>query len=162
MSKPRIKRFGEMPLQGSDGPKPFRGGVHSNRSKFSRKKLVELERLIDLVQALNDEIKDNALIIVEGPNDAKALDDLGVVGKPFLYSHKSNHVDLFQLARSYSKVIILVDNDREGWSICKRLISKFSVRGIKYDLWYRKELYKIGGGSVLHLEEFPSLIKRYI
>jgi len=38
----------------------------------------------------------------------------------------------------------------------------FSVRGIKYDVWYRKEFYKIGGGSILHLEEFPSLIKRYI
>jgi 5S rRNA maturation endonuclease (ribonuclease M5) len=162
MSKPRIKRFGEMPIQGADGPKPFRGGVHSTRSKFSRKKLVELERLYDLVLALNNEIKNNAMILVEGPNDAKALDELGVIGKPFLYSYKSNQADLIHFASSSSKVIILVDNDKEGWSICKRLVSMFSVRGIKYDIRYRKMFYKIGGGSVLHLEEFPSLIKRYI
>jgi len=148
--------------KGSDDPKPFRGGVHSIRSKFSRKKLVELERLNDLIQALNNEIKNNAMIVVEGPNDAKALEELGVTGKPFLYSHKSNQIDLFLLARSFSKVIILVDNDKEGWSICKRLVSIFSVRGIKYDTWYRKKFYNVGRGSVLHLEEFPSLIKRYI
>jgi len=151
-----------MPTKGSDDPKPFRGGAHSTRSKFSRKKLVELERLNDIVQALNNEIKNNAMIVVEGPNDARALEELGVVGKPFLYSHKSNQIGLFLLAYSVSKVIILVDNDKEGWSICKRLVSMFSVRGIKYDTWYRKEFYKIGEGSILHLEEFPSLIKRYI
>jgi|GEM_PF-3555350 len=160
MSKPRIKRIGEMPKQGSDDPRLVRGGVHSTR-KFSRKRLSELERLKVIVQALNGEVKDNAMIIVEGPKDSKALEELGVVAEPFLYSHNSDHTELFRIARSFSKVIILVDNDKEGWSICKKLVSAFSEKGIRCDTWYRRQFYKIGGGSILHLEEFPSLIRRY-
>ncbi|MGQ9782044.1 MAG: toprim domain-containing protein [Nitrososphaeria archaeon] len=150
-----------MPKRGSDDPRLVRGGVHSTRARFSRRRLSDIERLKDIVQALNGEVRDKAMIIVEGPNDSKALEELGVVAEPFLYSHNSDHMELFQLAHSFSKVIILVDNDKEGWSICKKLMSAFSEKGIKYDIWYRRQFYKIGGGSILHLEEFPSLIRRY-
>ncbi|MEM3403692.1 MAG: toprim domain-containing protein [Nitrososphaeria archaeon] len=150
-----------MPRIGSDVPRPFRGGVHS-KSKFSRKKVAMIEKIQELVKALNNEIKDNAMLVVEGPNDASALEALGVIGKPFLYSHNSDHVKLFNLAKSSSKVIILVDNDKEGWSICKKLMISFDEKNIKYDIWYRKEFFKVGKGQTLHLEDFPSLIKPYL
>ncbi|MGB9693295.1 MAG: toprim domain-containing protein [Fervidobacterium sp.] len=150
-----------MTQKGSDVPRPFRGGVHP-KSKFSRKKVSIIEKIQDLVKALNNEIKDNAMLVVEGPNDAKALEELGVIGKPFLYSHNSDHVTLFNLAKSSSKVIILVDNDKEGWSICKKLIILFNEKNIKYDIWYRKEFFKVGKGQTLHLEDFPSLIRPYL
>jgi 5S rRNA maturation endonuclease (ribonuclease M5) len=145
-----------------DDPKPFRGGVHSLHHRWSRKKLPELERLLELALSLRKEVENNAMIIVEGQNDAKALEKLGVTIEPFLYSQNSDHIGLFQLARSYSKVIILVDNDKEGWRICKKLVSAFAEKGIRYDLWYRKQFYKIGQGKTLHLEEFSSIIDKHI
>ncbi len=150
-----------MPIKGVNEPKLVRGGGQTSHKRFKRKNILALEMLKELIASLNNEIENGALIVVEGPKDAKALKEIGVIGKPYLYSHNSDHIELFNMAINATKVIILVDNDEEGKNICKKLISEFSSKGIRYDIWYRKQLYKLGKNMITHLEELSSVIKRF-
>lgn len=150
-----------MLIESVNEPKLVRGGGQSSRKGLKERNILELEKLKEIVVSLNNEIENGALIIVEGPKDAKALKEIGVVGRPYLYSHNSDHVELFNKAINATKVIILVDNDKEGKNICKKLISEFSSKGIRYDIWYRRQFYNIGKNMITHLEELSSVIKKF-
>jgi|YelNatPaOPRAMG01_1025707.scaffolds.fasta_scaffold04360_9 5S rRNA maturation endonuclease (ribonuclease M5) len=149
-----------MPKNGMNEPKLVRGGGHKSYKWSKRENILKLEKLRELILSLNNEVENGALVVVEGPKDAIALKEMGLLGEPYLYSHNSDHIELFKLAFKSSKVIILVDNDREGRHICKKLVTELGSKGIKYDIWYRKQFYKIGKGMISHLEELSSLIRK--
>ncbi|MEM3385810.1 MAG: toprim domain-containing protein [Nitrososphaeria archaeon] len=159
---PQKEVWRSMLIEGINEPKLVRGGGQCPCKGLKEKNILELEKLKEIVVSLNNEIENGALIIVEGPKDAKALKEIGVRGRPYLYSHNSDHIELFNRAINAKKVIILVDNDKEGKNICKKLISEFGSKGIKYDVWYRRQLYyKIGKSMITHLEELSSVIKKF-
>jgi len=150
-----------MPRKGVNEPKLVRGGGQHSHKWSKRENSSEIEKLREIIFSLNNEIQNGALVIVEGPKDAMALKRVGLIGKPYLYSHNSDHVELFKLAVKASKVVILVDNDKEGKRICRKLVAELGSKGIKYDTWYRRQLYRIGKNVISHLEELSSLVKEF-
>jgi len=112
-----------------------------------------IESLCDFMKKLNDE--EDALVVVEGVRDAKALRDSGFVGNLFMLCHNSSVSKLEDTAVKFRKTILLLDNDREGRRLVRRTQDK--LRGkVPIDLYYQRQLLPASKGKIRHIEEFNS------
>jgi 5S rRNA maturation endonuclease (ribonuclease M5) len=112
-----------------------------------------IESLSTFMKKLNEE--DDALVVVEGLRDARALRDSGFVGDLFMLCHKQSVAKLEDKATRYRKTILLLDNDEEG----KRLVERTSriLQGrVSLDLYYQRELLPASKGRIRHVEEFST------
>lgn len=109
-----------------------------------------IESLSSFMKKLNDE--DDALVVVEGVRDAKALRDSGFGGEVFMLCHNSNITKLEDKAKKFKKTILLLDNDSEGRKLSAR--TQRILRGrINIDLYYQRELLPASKGKIRHVEE---------
>jgi 5S rRNA maturation endonuclease (ribonuclease M5) len=109
----------------------------------------------DFVLSLNAESNKNSIVIVEGKRDIEALYYLGYKGNIKAYHHyrgTTNFVD--QCAVSYNKIILLMDSDKKGKIITKKILSQLNGRII--DLNYKKKLQQITKGRIKKIEEIKS------
>lgn len=109
----------------------------------------------DFVLSLNAESNKNSIVIVEGKRDMEALYYLGYNGNIKAYHHyrgTTNFVD--QCAVNYKKLILLMDSDRKGKIITKKILSQLNGRII--DLNYKKKLLQITRGRIKKIEEIKS------
>jgi 5S rRNA maturation endonuclease (ribonuclease M5) len=109
----------------------------------------------DFVLSLNAESNKNSIVIVEGKRDMEALYYLGYKGNIKAYHHyrgTTNFVD--QCAVNYKKLILLMDSDRKGKIITKKILSQLNGRII--DLNYKKKLLQITRGRIKKIEEIKS------
>src|SRR6476469_736028 len=109
----------------------------------------------DFVLSLNAESNKNSIVIVEGKRDMEALYYLGYKGNIKAYHHyrgTTNFVD--QCAVNYKKLILLMDSDRKGKIITKKILSQLNGRII--DLNYKKKLMQITRGRIKKIEEIKS------
>ncbi len=112
-----------------------------------------VQSLSSFIRKLNDE--DDALVVVEGLRDARALRNSGFSGELFMLCHNQSIAKLEDRAPSFRKVILLLDNDSEG----KRLVHRATrvLRGrAQVDLFYQHELLPASKGKIRHVEEFSS------
>lgn len=93
-------------------------------------------------------IRADAVIIVEGEKDFAKLEKLGITNVIQL-SHESLCSFTERIAESYDKVILLMDNDVEGRKLFSRLKQGFSRFGVKVVEEYQKELADL---KVSHVE----------
>jgi 5S rRNA maturation endonuclease (ribonuclease M5) len=109
----------------------------------------------DFVLSLNAESNKNSIVIVEGKRDMEALYYLGYNGNIKAYHHyrgTTNFVD--QCAVNYKKLILLMDSDKKGKVITKKILSQLNGRII--DLNYKKKLQQITRGRIKKIEEIKS------
>jgi 5S rRNA maturation endonuclease (ribonuclease M5) len=109
----------------------------------------------DLILSLNVESNRNSIVIVEGKRDIEALYYLGYKGNIKAYHHyrgTTNFVD--QCALNYKKLILLMDSDKKGKIITKKILSQLNGRTI--DLNYKKKLLQITKGRIKKIEEIKS------
>jgi 5S rRNA maturation endonuclease (ribonuclease M5) len=109
----------------------------------------------DFVLSLNAESSKNSIVIVEGKRDMEALYYLGYNGNIKAYHHyrgTTNFVD--QCALNYKKLILLMDSDKKGKIITKKILSQLNGRII--DLNYKKKLLQITKGRIKKIEEIKS------
>jgi 5S rRNA maturation endonuclease (ribonuclease M5) len=109
----------------------------------------------DLILSLNAESNRNSIVIVEGKRDIEALYYLGYKGNIKAYHHyrgTTNFVD--QCALNYKKLILLMDSDKKGKIITKKILSQLNGRTI--DLNYKKKLLQITKGRIKKIEEIKS------
>jgi 5S rRNA maturation endonuclease (ribonuclease M5) len=109
----------------------------------------------DFVLSLNAESSKNSIVIVEGKRDMEALYYLGYNGNIKAYHHyrgTTNFVD--QCAVNYKKLILLMDSDKKGKIITKKILSQLNGRII--DLNYKKKLLQITRGRIKKIEEIKS------
>jgi 5S rRNA maturation endonuclease (ribonuclease M5) len=109
----------------------------------------------DFVLSLNAESNKNSIVIVEGKRDMEALYYLGYKGNIKAYHHyrgTTNFVD--QCAVNYKKLILLMDSDKKGKIITKKILSQLNGRII--DLNYKKKLLQITKGRIKKIEEIKS------
>lgn len=116
-----------------------------------------IESLSSFIRKLNEE--ENALVVVEGKRDAKALRDSGFVGELFMLCHNSNLLRLEERAMKFKKTILLLDNDSEGRKLSFR--TQRILRGrVRIDTFYQRELLPAGKGKIRHVEELAPFAQR--
>ena len=113
--------------------------------------------LSSFVQKLNHE--EEALVVVEGVRDAKALRDSGFFGELHLLCHNSNLAKLERKCTRFRKTILLLDNDQEGKRLVQRVKRALNGR-VAVDLFYQKEMLPASKGRIRHVEEFSAFADR--
>jgi 5S rRNA maturation endonuclease (ribonuclease M5) len=116
-----------------------------------------IESLSRFMRKLNDE--EDALVVVEGLRDAKALRDAGYDGEVFMLCHKNSVLTLEGLASKHKKTILLLDNDSEGRKLSERTRRILSGRA-RIDMFYQRELLPASRGKIRHVEELASYADR--
>ncbi len=116
-----------------------------------------IESLSSFVRNLNDE--DDALVVVEGLRDAKALRNSGFVGEIFMLCHRSNITKLEERASKFRKTILLLDNDSEGRKLTERTRRILNGR-VRLDTFYQRKLLPASKGKIRHVEELAPFADR--
>jgi 5S rRNA maturation endonuclease (ribonuclease M5) len=125
--------------------------------KFFASESSLIESLSDFMRKLNDE--ENALVVVEGVRDARALREAGYDGELFMLCHKNNVLTLEETAANFKKIILLLDNDREGKKLSERTRRILDGR-VRIDTFYQRELLPASKGKIRHVEELAPYAQR--
>jgi len=115
--------------------------------EFPENEIAEIKKFIDLLNSEKDSV-----VIVEGKRDSAALAKLGYSGK-ILEFHKFNGMIKFaDSAAKYHKIILLLDGDRKGKYLTKKIIELLERR-TKIDLLFKKKLVSITKGKIRFIEQ---------
>ena len=118
-------------------------------------KLKVIRQINEFIDQINSESVQDSLILVEGKRDLLALSYLGCSGNIKMYHNFKNPIDLVDKFRdNYKKLIILLDLDRSGEIMTKKICNMLSQRYI--DQKYRMRLLSITQGKVKNIEELKS------
>jgi len=115
--------------------------------EFPESEIVEIKKFINLLISQKD-----GVVVVEGKRDSAALVKLGYSGK-ILEFHKFNGMIKFaDSAAKYRKLILLLDGDRKGKYLTKKIIELLEHR-TKIDLLFKKKLVSITKGKIRFIEQ---------
>ena len=115
--------------------------------EFPESEIAEIKKFIDLLNSQKDSV-----VVVEGKRDSAALIKLGYSGK-ILEFHKFNGMIKFaDSAAKYHKIILLLDGDRKGRYLTKKIIELLERR-TKIDLLFKKKLVSITKGKIRFIEQ---------
>ena len=115
--------------------------------EFPESEIVEIKKFINLLNSKKD-----GVVVVEGKRDSAALVKLGYSGK-ILEFHKFNGMIKFaDSAAKYRKLILLLDGDRKGRYLTKKIIELLEHR-TKIDLLFKKKLVSITKGKIRFIEQ---------
>ena len=115
--------------------------------EFPENEIAEIKKFID---SLNSE-KDG-VVIVEGKRDSAALIKLGYSGKILEFHRFNGMVKFADSAAKYHKIILLLDGDRKGRYLTKKIIELLERR-TKIDLLFKKKLVSITKGKIRFIEQ---------
>ncbi|MBI2185175.1 MAG: toprim domain-containing protein [Thaumarchaeota archaeon] len=125
-----------------------------------RESQATVEAVRSFVKKLNDECSNGAIVVVEGPRDAKALGAIGFNGSLItLYGNRLTK--LVAKAEKHSRTILLFDLDQEGRSLTKKAALILEGKKQPIDLFFRRELAHATKGHVRHVEELARF-KEYL
>jgi 5S rRNA maturation endonuclease (ribonuclease M5) len=115
--------------------------------EFPESEIAEIKKFINLLNSQKD-----GVVVVEGKRDSAALIKLGYSGK-ILEFHKFNGMIKFaDSAAKYRKLILLLDGDRKGKYLTKKIIELLERR-TKIDLLFKKKLVSITKGKIRFIEQ---------
>jgi len=115
--------------------------------EFPESEIAEIKKFMDLLNSQKDSV-----VVVEGKRDSAALVKLGYSGK-ILEFHKFNGMIKFaDSAAKYHKIILLLDGDRKGRYLTKKIIELLERR-TKIDLLFKKKLVSITKGKIRFIEQ---------
>ncbi|MDE1727271.1 MAG: topoisomerase [Thaumarchaeota archaeon] len=110
----------------------------------------EISDIRDFIESLNS--KKDSIVVVEGKRDEDALKKLGFSGNVCQF-HNFKGLVKFVDSMPWSKtLIILLDLDRKGSYLTKRIITHLAHR-MTVDLSFRRKLVVITKGKVRHIED---------
>ncbi len=114
-----------------------------------------VEEIRYLVTDLNFE---DVLVVVEGMRDKKVLRAFGYRGEIFeLSGSGGGYSKLVEAAKSFSKIVVLIDTDKKGETLEEGMKKRLEYAGINLDFEFRKKLKRTAAGFT-HLEE----LSRYL
>jgi len=115
--------------------------------EFPDSEIAEMKKFMNLLNSQKDSV-----VVVEGKRDSDALIKLGYSGK-ILEFHKFNGMIKFaDSAAKYRKLILLLDGDRKGRYLTKKIIELLERR-TKIDLLFKKKLVSITKGKIRFIEQ---------
>jgi 5S rRNA maturation endonuclease (ribonuclease M5) len=112
--------------------------------------LDEIFKVKDFIKSLNSE--HHSIIVVEGKRDEQALQKLGYTGKICQFHSFKGLIKFADSMPKYKNLILLLDSDRKGRYLTKRIISQLQHR-VTVDLSYRKQLTIITKGRIRNVED---------
>jgi 5S rRNA maturation endonuclease (ribonuclease M5) len=116
-----------------------------------------VERLRTFVEMLNEEYERGSVIVVEGKRDAAALAKVGFTGSPAVFHHFKGIADFLDSHESErKKMILLLDMDRTGKYLTRKIVSQLQSRRHSVTLFYKNSLVKITNGKVRHVEDLAT------
>ncbi len=114
-------------------------------------------RILDCTQnfimKLSQESDDGALVVVEGPKDVQALRSLGFKGKSHMLCWNAGLSKLPAEMILHTKVIPLLDLDKEGRALTKKIISTAEKIGVKVDMFFWRQIVPVTEGSITEIQE---------
>ena len=108
-----------------------------------------ISKVKDFVKSLNSR---HGIVVVEGKRDEDALKKLGYTGKICQFHSFKGLIKFADSMPKYKNLVLLLDSDRKGRYLTKRIISQLQHR-MTIDLSYRKELTSITKGRVKNVED---------
>jgi len=120
-----------------------------------------LEAVTDLVESIAACSKRGVPIIVEGPNDVRALRRLGITGPVFCAkSRRLGLVDFLDSIATHSEALILTDFDREGRALAWRLRRDLSQMRVKANVEIWKQLKAVARSEIVGIENLARYLER--
>ena len=115
--------------------------------EFPENEIADVKKFVSLLNS-----QKNCAVVVEGKRDSAALVKLGYSGK-ILEFHKFNGMIKFaDSAAKYRNLILLLDGDRKGKYLTKKIIELLEHR-TKIDLLFKKKLVSITKGKIRFIEQ---------
>jgi len=115
--------------------------------EFPETEIAEIKKFMD---SLNSQT--NCVVVVEGKRDAAALVKLGYSGKILEFHRFNGMIKFADSAAKYRKLILLLDGDRKGKYLTKKIIDLLEHR-TKIDLMFKKKLVSITKGKIRFIEQ---------
>jgi 5S rRNA maturation endonuclease (ribonuclease M5) len=112
--------------------------------------LHEISKVRNFITSLNSAY--DSIIVVEGKRDEEALKKLGFTGKICQYHSFKGLIKFADSMPKYKNLILLLDSDRKGRYLTKRIIFQLQHR-MTVDLSYRKQLTIITKGQIRNVED---------
>ncbi len=106
-----------------------------------------MDSIEDFIKELIEESKCKP-VVVEGKKDKAALEKLGIHNIHTL-SQKPLFSFVEEIAESYKSVILLLDNDKEGKKIFKKLLQEFSHKGLQINKRFQSATKRL---KISHIE----------
>jgi len=120
------------------------------------------EKVLELLDRLINESAKDTLIIVEGRKDVNTLRKLGIEGNIIAAKTRGKSIlDVFGEVEKLGsrEVVVLMDFDRRGRELTKRLVQGFERMRIKSNLVFWRELRRLVGREVKDIEGLASYIE---
>jgi 5S rRNA maturation endonuclease (ribonuclease M5) len=115
--------------------------------QVSEDEILDIKKFILLLNS-----KKESTVVVEGKRDALALKKLGFTGKIVTF-HRYGGLAKFADSLSECKnLILLLDGDRKGKYLTKRIIGQLQHR-TRIDLSFKKKLVSITKGKIRFIEQ---------
>jgi len=115
--------------------------------EFPETEIAEIKKFMD---SLNSQ--KNCAVVVEGKRDVAALVKLGYSGKILEFHRFNGMIKFTDSAAKYSRLILLLDGDRKGKYLTKKIIELLEHR-TKIDLLFKKKLVSITKGKIRFIEQ---------
>jgi len=115
--------------------------------EFPETEIAEIKKFMD---SLNSQ--KNCAVVVEGKRDVAALVKLGYSGKILEFHRFNGMIKFADSAAKYSRLILLLDGDRKGKYLTKKIIELLEHR-TKIDLLFKKKLVSITKGKIRFIEQ---------
>jgi 5S rRNA maturation endonuclease (ribonuclease M5) len=121
----------------------------------------EVQRLQKFVNMLNEESSNGAVVVVEGKRDVNALASIGFKGNVVTLNNFRGINSLVDSLERESKVILMLDMDKKGKYLTRKILTLLQYKGKNVDMFYKKMLAAITKGKVRHTEDL-TIYNRYI
>ena len=115
--------------------------------EFPESEITEIKKFLNLLNAQKD-----SAVVVEGKRDSAALVKLGYSGKILEFHRFNGMIKFADSAAKYRKIILLLDGDRKGRYLTKKIIGLLEHR-TKIDLLFKKKLVSITKGKIRFIEQ---------
>mgnify|MGYP000023474753 FL=1 len=115
--------------------------------EFSEKEISEIKKFVIHLNSQKDSV-----VVVEGKRDSAALVKLGYSGKILEFHRFNGMIKFADSAAKYRKLILLLDGDRKGRYLTKKIIGLLEHR-TKIDLLFKKKLVTITKGKIRFIEQ---------
>ena len=115
--------------------------------EFSEKEIDDMKKFIKHLNSKNESV-----VVVEGKRDSIALEKLGFSGKILEFHSFRGLVKFSDSVAKYKNVILLLDGDKKGRYLTKRIIDLLAHR-VKIDLSFKKKLVSITKGKIRFIEQ---------